>query len=125
MDQYLDDLKKIQMLSFEINQFFDSDLEFDAKMNHIDTLLEQRNQLINFLESYDIEKTEQHRNLLREIYDMDQLIIEKMNIYIHDNKQEIDKLKCEKIQVSKKRMVNKKYLTVSKESSGYFINQKR
>lgn len=119
-----DKLALILDATTKIEQFIDSDIEFDAKVDFIEEMLNKRQAIFDQIDQLDFEKTDHYRLTIKDIMGYDTIIFKKMEQSKQYYAKKIDDVQAERRNLNKANRVQKKYLSVKSET-GYFINQKK
>lgn len=119
-----DKLALILDATTKIEQFIDSDIEFDAKVDFIEEMLNKRQAIFDQIDQLDFEKTDHYRLTIKDIMGYDTIIFKKMEQAKQYYAEKIDDVQAERRNLNKANRVQKKYLS-AKSETGYFINHKK
>lgn len=118
-------LSEIYTRTKNIETFLESHLDFNTTMDYIEKTLDERENLIAQLSDETKEKSQTEKDFIDKIYRLDQVIIEKMSLFMLDDKNSINELKTKRGKIKKANFVKNKYISINKNESGFFIDKKK
>ncbi len=116
-------LDEAYLTTKKIFQFLSSDLDFDAKMEQVEAMIEKREQLFEAIEQSAEEKPAGYEQRVRQILDYDSDISDMMQALLEEQETAFEDVRKQKRHASQTRRAHNEYLKPQVQS-GYYVNRK-
>ncbi len=123
MNEIVEYLDSAYQLTKKIDQFISSELEFDVKLDHVETMMAQRAELFAAIDASNAAKPADYKQRIADIIALDRSVEGAMQALLEEQKRAIKDVRAQKRRASKSKQVHNEYLKPQVQS-GYFINRK-
>ncbi len=123
MNTIINYLDEAYQVTKKLYQFLSSDLDFDAKIEQVEAMIERREQLFEAIEQSAEQKPACYEQKMRQILDYDCDISDMMQALLEEQETALEDVRKQKRHASQSRRVQNEYLK-SQVQSGYYVNRK-
>ncbi len=123
MNEIVECLDSLYRLTKKIDQFINSELEFDVKLEQVELMMRQRAELFDAIDASKDPKPADYKQRIAAILAIDRSVEEAMQGILEEQKLALCDIRAQKRHASKSKLVHNEYLKPQVQS-GYFINRK-
>ncbi len=123
MNTIINYMDEAYQVTKKIFQFLSSDLDFDAKIEQVEAMIEKREKLFAAIDQSVEQKPPGYEQKMRQIMDYDCEISDMMQALLEEQETALEDVRKQKRHASQSRRVQNEYLKPQVQS-GYYVNRK-